>query len=585
MGIFLKIISSVFGFVWQVIIFPFKRIASIIVSMSEDLTLQCFIKVVLNILAIVGYFAVICFIYMAVDTWLFVKLGGVIGMLAKEEIITYDGPAEFPNTGIVGGGSFGGQEFEFDFDKLPENVALPSNYYQAGSVRQRAELLILVQEICSRPEIDLKPEELLGLFYVEQNGRFNMDSSIILTTEPEVPDAYGSIGPMQHIKSSFESSEMYEIKGRTFISKLEDPNLPDDKRVLTREESVGLKTPDGQPRPNACYYPDALYSAALRISNYKRGIYNNRPFGAIKEVIEWTNSNELSEYEKNLIRIQQAYSIYNSYNKACCGTWVPQMYVDIYRQHGDITQWSDLASSNVELLKKLSGGKTNGIPYNEGAGLVGSTSITVKNPNQPPDIHNSYTEYWHSLRHTVHSPHNYVFWGLNGGKWMYEGLLALGDAVGKPVGGGGNSNATETDGYLCPLDFDKFVVTSPFHEDRGYPHRGVDIDTGTGDPIYSPRDGVVTEARWDTASANGTKRKGGGKMVYVKFDNGVLCKVMHLSDWNVKKGDKVKKGDILGFTGNTGGSTGDHLHIELWQGDKEFDPTFLFKSKPITFLN
>lgn len=579
------------GFV-KVLIYPIKVFIKCVKLIKDGDFTKSFIAT----LYLVGVLLVYClpliyFLYSFKISDL-INLGGTISILTGEGLVEYDGPTSFNdygNGGTTGGGSFGGGNYVIDLDNLPDKVDLPSNYYQAGTVRQRAELLLLVQEICSRPEIDLRPEELLGLFYTEQNARFYTENSIILETEPSVQDPHGSVGPMQHILSSFESSDMYEIKGRTFISKMENKDLDDSKRVLTREQSTGLKTPDGFSRPNACYYPDAFYSAALRISNYKKGIYNNVVYQRTKPVFDWINSGELSEEEKYWVSLQQAYSTYNSYNSKCCGTWVPQMYVDIYRQHGAIDSWSDLATSNVALLKKFSGEHTNGIPYNEGAGLVGSTDIVVNAPMKSPDTYSTYTEYWHSLRHNVHSPHNYLFWAINGGTWVYEGLCALGYAVGtKPEEGGGtdgNFDGTDLDGYICPLNFDKYVVTSRFHEDRGYPHRGVDIDTGTGDPIYSPRDGVVTEARWDTASANGTKPKGGGKMVYVKFDNGVLCKVMHLSEWNVKKGDKVKQGDILGYTGNTGGSDGDHLHTELWDGDKEFDPTFLFQGKPITFLN
>lgn len=592
-----ELFIGLWGLTLEIILFPIKRLHSIVRYLRDEYNLKNYILVVCNLFSLVVYFLCVLIIYMSLHTFTLVKLGSVIGVLAKDKVIVYDGPSEFTDSGITGGGSFGGQEFEFDFDTLPEHVDLPSNYYQAGTVRQRAELLVLVQEICARPEINLKPEELLGVFYVEQGGSFHATTSLISSTLPEEFNSAGYGGPFQHGKDTFNSPKsMKEIQGRAYISMLEDSTLSADSRVKDLNSVGDLTTPDGLTRPNIFYFPDAMYSTAYRLSSYKDGLYNGVIDTGAKPVFDWIQNLNASEAVKDFIKFNNAVARYSGYLypiegtriNNCCVSWMPSMYVDLINSKGSIDQWSDLATSRTELISNLSGGRGShsGTAYHEGAGLIGSLSMLTTPVMKPHNHMSSYAEYWRDLSGRHLPTHYYGYTTINGGKWIYEGLLALGSAVGKPVGGG-DFDPTDIEGYICPLNFDKFVVTSRYHEDRHtYSHRGVDVDTGTGDPIYSPRDGVVTRAGWDSA-CNGGKNPnvGGGKMVFIKFDNGVETRVMHLNEISVVVGQSVKQGDVLGKTGNTGGSTGDHLHIELWKNGTEFDPTFLFTGKPITYLN
>ncbi len=536
-----------------------------------------------------------------------VELGGVFTTIYGNKLVEYVGPSEFPSYGsggTTGGGSFDGNDYIIDLDEIPDNITLPSNYYQLGSVRARAELLLLVQEICARPELDITPAELLGIFYVERNGLPRVDNSIILETEDEELDAYGSSGPTQHIVSAFYESSMSEVKGRTFISKLENANIPDSERVLTVEESEGLTTPDGKPRPNPNYFPDALYSTANRISAYKQGIYNGRTDQATKPIMDYLTSVDLGDELENTLRYGQACSRYNSYNKLCCLTWVPQLYIDIYNQHGPIDGWSDLATSNVGLLRAFSGSKVNGIPYDEGGGLVMSTIKTSIPP--VPDKYNcsTYNEYWtETLEHNYHSPHNYLFWALNGGTWIYEGLSALGESVGSVVDNGGvSSNGTVNelpvfkggliDGeWVRPLDDHDYIATALYNEPRtGYNHTGLDIGVPKGDNLYAIQDGVVVLARWDSGSDQSKpdgQQGGGGRMVFILHDNGIMTRYMHMSAFEVSVGDTVKMGQVIGKVGNTGGSTGSHLHFEIRENATQsnwgdtMDPYFIFAERVI----
>lgn len=101
----------------------------------------------------------------------------------------------------------------------------------------------------------------------------------------------------------------------------------------------------------------------------------------------------------------------------------------------------------------------------------------------------------------------------------------------------------------------KFKVTQQF---KGQAHDGLDLVGLFDKTIYSTVDGVVERAGWEN-SAN--KKQGFGLYVRIK-QNGSEDRYYfgHLSKVNVKVGQAVKKGDILGIEGNTGKSTGSHCH-------------------------
>jgi murein DD-endopeptidase MepM/ murein hydrolase activator NlpD len=85
-------------------------------------------------------------------------------------------------------------------------------------------------------------------------------------------------------------------------------------------------------------------------------------------------------------------------------------------------------------------------------------------------------------------------------------------------------------------------------------HRGIDYHARTGTPVMSTADGIVTMA----------KKKGSfGLAIEVNHGNGFKTRYAHLSKMLVKRGQRVKRGDIIGLVGNTGLSTGSHLHYEV----------------------
>lgn len=99
------------------------------------------------------------------------------------------------------------------------------------------------------------------------------------------------------------------------------------------------------------------------------------------------------------------------------------------------------------------------------------------------------------------------------------------------------------------------VVTSTFGERWGKLHKGMDIAGDIGDPVMAAFDGVVKSVFYE--------RDGYGKVVILEHEDGLETRYAHMSEFEVKEGDKVKKGDLVGRVGNTGRSTGPHLHFEL----------------------
>ena len=94
-------------------------------------------------------------------------------------------------------------------------------------------------------------------------------------------------------------------------------------------------------------------------------------------------------------------------------------------------------------------------------------------------------------------------------------------------------------------------------------HKGVDIGTPMGTPILAAKSGTVTWASW-----NG----GYGNCVIISHGKGNSTLYGHLSGYNVKVGDTVTQGQVIAYSGNTGNSTGPHLHFGIMENDAWVDP-------------
>jgi murein DD-endopeptidase MepM/ murein hydrolase activator NlpD len=108
--------------------------------------------------------------------------------------------------------------------------------------------------------------------------------------------------------------------------------------------------------------------------------------------------------------------------------------------------------------------------------------------------------------------------------------------------------------------------TSPFTSRREF-HRGLDIATHAGSPIISPADGVVTYSG---------KKGLMGNMVTIEHGFGLVTRYGHAQKILKKKGERVKRGETIALVGNTGRSTGPHLHYEVRLNGVAVNPTKYF---------
>ncbi len=121
-----------------------------------------------------------------------------------------------------------------------------------------------------------------------------------------------------------------------------------------------------------------------------------------------------------------------------------------------------------------------------------------------------------------------------------------------------------------PLD--AYIVSSEYGERWGKVHKGMDMAAHVGEPVYSIADGEVIYA--------GDGLRGYGNVVIVRHDRKTTSLYAHNSELKVKQGDQVTKGALVALLGNTGHSTGPHVHFEIRDGDVAVNPrNVLPKSK------
>jgi murein DD-endopeptidase MepM/ murein hydrolase activator NlpD len=106
-------------------------------------------------------------------------------------------------------------------------------------------------------------------------------------------------------------------------------------------------------------------------------------------------------------------------------------------------------------------------------------------------------------------------------------------------------------------------------------HQGLDISASKGQPVYVTADGTV-----DSTSFQGEY----GNLIIVSHDFGITTRYGHLSAFKVKPGQTVHRGDVIGYVGSTGRSTGPHLHYEILANGKLLNPLQLL-TKPTTATN
>ncbi len=122
--------------------------------------------------------------------------------------------------------------------------------------------------------------------------------------------------------------------------------------------------------------------------------------------------------------------------------------------------------------------------------------------------------------------------------------------------------------FASPLK-DPFRFTSGFGRRWGRLHAGTDFAAPHGTPIYSTADGVVVHAGWQS---------GYGRLVKIQHEFGIETRYAHLSKIRVNVGQRVSRGERIGDMGNTGRSTGTHLHYEVRVGGEAVNPMTFIKA-------
>lgn len=102
----------------------------------------------------------------------------------------------------------------------------------------------------------------------------------------------------------------------------------------------------------------------------------------------------------------------------------------------------------------------------------------------------------------------------------------------------------------------------PIYQTRIF-HDGMDFSCDIGTPVYATADGVVKNARWE---------RGYGYIVTIDHGYGYETRYAHLKSFNVKRGQKVVRGETIALSGNTGRSSGPHVHYEVLQRGRPVNP-------------
>ena len=133
-----------------------------------------------------------------------------------------------------------------------------------------------------------------------------------------------------------------------------------------------------------------------------------------------------------------------------------------------------------------------------------------------------------------------------------------------------------TQQFYTPLNLYWYNYVSSYYGYRINPvtgveqlHRGVDIAVPTGTTVLAAMDGTVTASAYDSYYGN---------YIVIEDSNGYCTKYAHMDTLNVSAGQTVKHGDTIGTTGNTGSSSGSHLHIECLYNGEYYNPLFYFEA-------
>lgn len=174
-------------------------------------------------------------------------------------------------------------------------------------------------------------------------------------------------------------------------------------------------------------------------------------------------------------------------------------------------------------------------------------TLIVESRNDSIDLVSNFYDIYDSLTKFIH-PSDYLYssWNTKLIRYREGDTIQKTDSVKLIL-----TNAAMGQVYVHPFQGN---ITSRFGYRRYRFHYGTDIDLITGDHVLCAFDGMVRATLYD---------KGYGRVVVVRHNNGLETVYAHLSKILVDTNTTIKAGDIIGYGGNTGRSTGSHLHFEI----------------------
>lgn len=154
----------------------------------------------------------------------------------------------------------------------------------------------------------------------------------------------------------------------------------------------------------------------------------------------------------------------------------------------------------------------------------------------------------------------------------YQQWLSTSKPGGAVTGGGGASNTVNGITWIVPCKYKR--VSSAYgwriHPVYGYKkfHYGIDLAANQGTPIVASRSGKVIKATYDSSA---------GYYVTIDHGDGFESRYLHMTHYIVKKGDYVTAGQVIGYVGSTGASTGPHLHFGIKYKGEHVNPANYIK--------
>jgi murein DD-endopeptidase MepM/ murein hydrolase activator NlpD len=103
----------------------------------------------------------------------------------------------------------------------------------------------------------------------------------------------------------------------------------------------------------------------------------------------------------------------------------------------------------------------------------------------------------------------------------------------------------------------------PIYKIRKF-HEGMDFTAPTGTEVYATGDGIIEVVK--------SSKRGYGKRVVIDHGFGYKTRYAHLNEFNVRRGQEVKRGEVIGYVGSSGLSVAPHLHYEVMKGNKNVNP-------------